>query len=266
MAGGISNEEVWRGMVGGNNSVLARVRRRNKRLPGSPRCKQCLLPMGGPLAWALRLRGLRPSEGNPNFCNNCEVFVRKHPGGVEVELTFLFADVRGSTAIAEKLSATSFTAAMNRFFGVANRVLVRSDAYVDKLVGDEVVGFYMPYVGPDNSRRAVEAAKELLIATGHEDPDGPWLPVGIGVNTGIAFVGSVGTPDGRTDFTAMGDVVNVTARLSSIAGAGEIVIGEAAWMEAVIDDAAEERRVEVKGKSEALHVHVLKVAPAELVP
>ncbi|HEY7583669.1 MAG TPA: adenylate/guanylate cyclase domain-containing protein, partial [Acidimicrobiia bacterium] len=72
----------------------------------------------------MRLRGLRPSEGNPNFCNNCELFVRKHPGGVEVELTFLFADVRGSTAMAEKISPTDFTAAMNRFFAVANRLLV----------------------------------------------------------------------------------------------------------------------------------------------
>ena len=96
LPGTIPNEEIWRGMVSGTGSVLAGVRRRNKRLPGSPRCKQCYLPLGGPLAWVFRLRGLRPSDGNPNFCNNCELFVREHPGGVEVEMAFLFADVRGS--------------------------------------------------------------------------------------------------------------------------------------------------------------------------
>jgi adenylate cyclase len=262
MPGGISNEEIWRGMVSGSDIVLARVRRRNKRIPGAPRCKQCYLPLGGPLAWALRLRGLQPSGGNPNFCNNCELFVRSHPGGVEVELTFLFADVRGSTSIAEGISPTTFTAAMNRFFGAANRVLIRSDAYIDKLVGDEVIGFYMPYLGPDNPRRAVEAARELLIATGHDDTKGPWLPVGVGVNTGIAFIGSVGTTDGRSDFTAMGDVVNVTARLSSAAAAGEILIGETAWAAAAIEsEAAEHRRLDLKGKTDPIDVFVLKVGP-----
>ena len=128
-------------MVSGTGSVLANVRRRNKRFPGSPRCKQCYLPLGGPLAWAFRLRGLRPSDGNPNFCNNCELFVREYPGGAEVEMAFLFADVRGSASMAEKVSPTKFTENMNQFFTAANRVLIGSDAYIDKLVGDEVVSF-----------------------------------------------------------------------------------------------------------------------------
>jgi adenylate cyclase len=211
--------------------------------------------------WALRLRGLRPSDGNPNFCNNCELFVRSHPGGVEVPLTFLFADVRGSTSMAERLSPTEFTETMNQFFSAANRVLIGSDAYIDKLVGDEVIGFYMPYLGTGNSRRAVMAAKELLMATGHQDPEGPWLPVGVGVNTGVAFIGSVGTTAGRSDFTAMGDVVNLTARLSSMAASGEILIGAAAWAEAAIaDEKVEHRQLEVKGKSEPVDVFVLRVS------
>jgi adenylate cyclase len=251
-------------MVSGSNSVLADLRRRNKRLPGSPRCKQCYLPLGGPIAWALKLRGLRPSEGNPNFCNNCELFVREHPGGVEVEMTFLIADVRDSMSIAERVSPTQFTETMNRFFAVANRILVDSDAYIDKLVGDEVLSFYMPYLGSGNARRAVVAAKDLLIATGHTDPKGPWLPVGIGVNTGVAFIGSVGTRDGRADFTAMGDVVNVTARLSSLAESGEVLIGASAWEEAAISEGnVEIRHLHVKGRSEPIEIAVLKVSPTE---
>jgi adenylate cyclase len=210
----------------------------------------------------LKLRGLRPSEGNPNFCNNCELFVREHPGGVEVEMTFLIADVRNSMSIAQRVSPTQFTETMNRFFAAANRILVESDAYIDKLVGDEVLSFYMPYLGSGNARRAVVAAKDLLIATGHTDPNGPWLPVGIGVNTGVAFIGSVGTRDGRTDFTAMGDVVNVTARLSSLAESGEVLIGASAWEEtAISDETIEKRHLQVKGRSEPIEVAVLKVHP-----
>lgn len=251
-------------MVSGSTSVLARRRRRNKRLPGSPRCKQCYLPLGGPISWALRLRGLRPSEGNPNFCNNCELFVRDHPGGVEVEMTFLFADVRGSTSLAERISPTKFTETMNQFFSAANRVLIESDAYIDKLVGDEVVGFYMPYLGGDNSARAVMAARDLLIATGHQDPGGPWLPVGVGVNTGVAFIGSVGAPDSRIDFTAMGDVVNLTARFASLAASGEIVIGAEAWRQAAIaNEHVQPRRLAVKGKSEPVDVFVWQVSPGD---
>jgi adenylate cyclase len=164
--------------------------------------------------------------------------------------------------MAEKVSPTTFTNQMNRFFGVANRVLVQSDAYIDKLMGDEVIGFYMPYLGAAKARLAIDAAKELLAATGHLDTDGPWLPVGVGINAGVAFIGSVGTPDGRSDFTAMGDVVNVTARLSALAGTGEILIGEAAWLDAAIEDKSSEvRLIQVKGKSEPLLVHVLKVMP-----
>jgi adenylate cyclase len=104
------------------------------------------------------------------------------------------------------------------------------------------------------------AAKELLVATGHRRAEGPWLPVGVGVNTGVAFVGSVGTTDGRSDFTAMGDVVNVTARLAGLAAAGEILIGESAWKAAAIEDEdPERRRLDVRGKSEPLEVYVLKV-------
>lgn len=249
-------------MVSGTGSVLATVRRRNKRFPGSPRCKQCYLPLGGPMAWAFKLRGLRPSDGNPNFCNNCELFVREHPGGVEVEMAFLFADVRGSASMAERVSPTKFTESMNQFFSAANRVLISSDAYIDKLVGDEVVSFYMPYLGGDKSRLAVRAGKELLIATGHQAPEGPWLPVGVGVNTGVAFIGSVGTPDGRTDFTAMGDVVNVTARLASLASSGEILIGASAWAEAALtDETVHPRRLQVKGKSDPIDVFVLRIGP-----
>ena len=83
------------------------------------------------------------------------------------------------------------------------------------------------------------------------------LPVGVGVHTGIAFVGSVGAGT-NVDLTAMGDPMNVTARLASAAGAGEILVSADAARVAGLDDADLERReLELKGKSEVVSVVVI---------
>jgi len=152
---------------------------------------------------------------------------------------------------------------MNRFYTVASKVLIKTDALVDRLIGDEVIGLYIPgFAGKDHSRRAIDAAQELLERTGHHDSNGPWLPVGVGVHTGPAFVGVVGgTDDNPSDFTALGDNVNVTARLSSQAGPGEILISQSAYEAAGLDLSDLERReLELKGKSGKTEVHVLRVS------
>ena len=162
-----------------------------------------------------------------------------------------------------KRSALEFTRLMNRFYAGATDVLVQSDAMVDKLVGDEVIGLYVPgMAGAEHPRRAIEAAESLLKRTGHGDRGGPWLPVGVGVHTGDAYVGVVGGADGNpTDFTALGDNVNITARLASQAGAGEFLISDAAYNAAGLDlGSLERRQLEFKGKSEPTGVHVLRVA------
>jgi adenylate cyclase len=195
----------------------------------------------------------RPSAKNPNYCDVCETFVRTHPGGAEVEISMLFADVRGSTALAEQMRPAEFSRLMNRFFDRASRVVIDSDGVVDKLVGDEVVALYAPAVGPDHARKAVEAAGDLLRATAD------LLPVGAGVHTGVAYVGSVGSDSTVADFTALGDPVNVTARLASLAGAGEALISEAAYMASASDLGNLERReLSLKGKEAPFAVRVLQ--------
>jgi adenylate cyclase len=195
----------------------------------------------------------RPSAKNPNYCDVCETFVRTHPGGAEVEISMLFADVRGSTALAEQMRPAEFSRLMNRFFDRASRVVIDSDGVVDKLVGDEVVALYAPAVGPDHARKAVEAAGDLLRATAD------LLPVGAGVHTGVAYVGSVGSDSTVADFTALGDPVNVTARLASLAGAGEALISEAAYMASASDLGNLERReLSLKGKEAPFAVRVLR--------
>lgn len=174
----------------------------------------------------------------------------------------LFADVRGSTTLAERVTASEFSRLMNRFYDVATRVLIDSDAWIDKLVGDEVIAFYLPFL-KDHPARAVRAAQELMRATGQESPGGPWIPVGIGIQTGTAFVGTVGSADTITDFTALGDAVNVAARLVAAAAAGEIVMSEATYAAAgLAGDNLERRELTLKGRTASVGVRVLRDARA----
>jgi adenylate cyclase len=258
-----SNDEIWRGLLTGENSPILHQRSRYRRLPGAPRCKQCLVPLGGAAHPIVRLITKKsPSRKNPNYCDICETFVASHPGGVEIEVSLVFADVRGSTALAERMSAAEFHRLLNRFYAVANKAVIDSDGLVDKFVGDEVVALYLPIVGSDHPQKAILAAIEILEQTGHRDRGGPWIPVGAGVHTGVAYVGAVGSEHQR-EFTALGDAVNVTARLASFAAAGEVLVTEEAFDRGELTRETEHRRVELRGKSEPTDVRVLQVAPTK---
>jgi adenylate cyclase len=179
-----------------------------------------------------------------------------------VDLSLLFADVRGSTNLAQRMTATEFSRLMNRFYAATTGVLVKTNAFIDKLVGDEVIGIYLPiFTGPNHARPATQAALDLLRATGHGDRGGPWLPVGVGVHTGRAFFGTVSGAEGIfSDFTALGDTVNTTARLASAAQAGEALITDAAYLAAGLDlGNLEQRCLELKGKSEPVNVRVVQI-------
>jgi adenylate cyclase len=253
-------EEEWYKMLTEGEPIPRRLYHLNGLLPTDPRCKLCAAPFKGWGGYIMHLMGRDPSRYNPRFCVKCQVW--EHPGGAEVVLTMLFADVRGSTTLAEQMNARAFSQLINRFYTVATHVLIQSDALVDRLMGDEAIGLYIPgFAGPTHPRKAIEAAQELLRLTGHRDAKGPWLPVGIGVHTGSAYVGVVGGEDNPADFTALGDNVNITARLASQAGPGEILISDATYAAAGIDlGALEHRQLELKGKSEATGVRVLHVS------
>jgi adenylate cyclase len=123
-----------------------------------------------------------------------------------------------------------------------------------------VIGLFIPlFSGTDHARRAIQSAQEILRATGHANPGGPWVPIGAGVHTGTAFVGSVGS-QGVTDFTALGDDVNATARLASLASAGEILVSSAALEASGIQaNGLERRSAELKGREAPMTVSVLRV-------
>ena len=145
---------------------------------------------------------------------------------------------------------------MTRFWGAAARVVDRWDGIIDKFVGDEAVALFIPgFAGEDHAARAVEAARELLMETGHGNGE-PWIPVGIGVHTGLSYVGYIGEGD-ALDFTALGDSVNTAARLTSMAKAGEIVISGAAAAAAALDTSGlEKRTLELRGREQTVDAWV----------
>jgi adenylate cyclase len=253
-------EEQWYKMLTEGEPISRHLYHLYGLLPSDPRCKLCAAPFKGIGGLLMRLIGRDQSKYNPRFCMPCEKF--DHPGGAEIVLTMLFADVRGSTTLAEQMSAREFSQLINRFYTVATRVLIQTDAMVDRLIGDEAIGLFIPgFAGPNHPLRAVEAAQELLRLTGHRDPKGPWLAVGVGIHTGPAYVGVVGGEDNPMDFTALGDSVNITARLASEAGPGEILISEATYSAAHLElGNLERRQMELKGKSEPIGVYVFQAA------
>src|SRR6516225_10049945 len=197
-----ATSEQWRTLLTEGHAALVRARRVFRHLPAEPRCKMC---------------------NNPNLCTRCCDALPA--GGAEVDVAVLFADVRGSTALAERASAKDFAALLNRFYFTATRALLRYDAVIDKLIGDEVMAFFVPGIsGGEYRRRAVEAGLALLRAVGYGCSEGPWIELGAAVNAGIAYVGNIGTA--VVDFTALGDTVNVAARMQQHAGAGELLVAE----------------------------------------
>ena len=258
-------EEEWYKMLTEGEPVPRHIYHLLGLLPSDPRCKLCAAPFKSWGGFLMHLLGRDQSRYNPRFCQKCDVF--EHPGGAEVPLTMLFADVRGSTKLAEQMTAKEFSRLINRFYSVASHVLIQTDAMVDRLMGDEAIGLYIPgFAGPEHPRRAIEAAQELLRLTGHGDLKGAWIPVGVGVHTGPAFVGVVGGEQSTMDFTALGDNVNITARLASEARPGEILISEAAFSAAHLQiENLERRQLDLKGKSEPIGVYVLQAAQGEVL-
>jgi len=269
MSQDMTPEEEWRALLTGTHPHLQHKPFRH--VPSSPRCKLCAAPFRGLGGMVFRRYGYGPWEKNPNICGRCFKGMTDQakgcPGaeedgrvaGAEVPVSMLFADVRGSSQLAREMPTWDFTRLMQRFYTESRGILVDGDAIVEKFIGDEVAGLFLPFLaGPDHARRAVDVARELLRATGHGAPEGPWVPLGVGVHTGTAFVGIVSS-GGASDFTALGDPVNIAAHLASQAGAGEILVSEdAAEVAALTGDGRERRHLSLKG-----HPFDVLVLPSE---
>jgi adenylate cyclase len=256
----VTYSEQWRMVLTGADPTIPGRRRRYRLLPSDPRCKTCYTPFGGIGGWWMRRLGRRRWDKNPAFCTGCiESFATIGVGGAEIELSLLFADVRGSTGLAERISPAAYSSLMNRFYEVAVETLVDHDGIVDKFVGDEAVGLFVPgMTGPEHAKKAVDAARKLVRKSAELVHDGRPLPVGAGVHTGIAFAGLVGKFGAELEFTALGDAVNACARLASMAAAGEVLVSATAAGQAGLDTTGlEQRELALKGRMEPLDTFVL---------
>jgi adenylate cyclase len=235
--------------------VDKRLRHILRAMPRDPRCKFCNAPFRGVGGMIVRaLFGKRRSELNPNFCNLCEMASSQFPGGADVEMSMLFADVRGSTALSEKMAPREYSQLINRFYTEATRVIVKEDGLVENLAGDAVAAFWgAGFAGPSYVRRTVQVAQELSRVLTRQE-----IPVGIGVHAGVAYFGAVGAAGGLTNISAIGEEVNTAARLASQAAAGEIIVSEPALQQAGMDGSnLEVRSLVLKGLSEPVLARVM---------
>jgi len=180
-------------------------------------------------------------------------------GGERRRCTFLFTDVRGFTSLSERLEPEEVTELMNKALTIQASAVQKYDGMVDKYIGDAMMAiFNAPIDVEDHENKAIQAALQI-----HRDMKEANLgiEIGIGINSGIACVGNCGSSS-RFDYTAIGDAVNLAARLeSSTKEVGEdIVIGH----ETIKEYEGNSRRLDpiyVKGKEKPIEIYTIDANP-----
>jgi len=259
--------EYWSDLLGGTDANLPVIQRAFRKLPSPPRCKLCAAPFSGPFAPVLRVLGFRRWALNQQICRFCVRDLEKHSGGAEVSVSLLYVDVRGSTAMAEKMNPREFSQGLNRYLSVVSGDVDSEQGVIDHMAGDGVMAMWIPaFVGSEHARRALRAGLKVARDISSSVESGNGFPAGVGVHTGEAYVGVVGEPGSR-DFTVVGDTANTTARLSSAAAAGEVVVSKAVIDQTGVDPSSfAPRSLTLKGKAEPFEAWVWSVGPDAIDP
>jgi adenylate cyclase len=255
--------DTWRGRLVGDDVDLVRIRRLWRHVPHGPRCKVCGAPFEGVGGVATRVVQHGRSTANPTMCGMCFGSLKTHPGGAEIEVSIVFADIRGSTGIAETIGPEAFRTALQAFYRIAARAIEDHGGSVDKYLGDGVMALFIPVIaGEAHADRAARAAIELVEGVERSSLPASGVRVGAGVHRGIAFVGVLGSGD-RLDFSALGDPVNVAARLGALADPGEVLVSrDVADHASTTVVGGEPRRVEIAGRAEPLEIVAIRPAGA----
>src|SRR5438874_7595452 len=174
-------------------------------------------------------------------------------------ITVLFADIAGSTAIAERLDPEDWTALIGEAFQRMNRTIERYGGKIARLMGDGVLAFFgAPTAHEDDPERAVRCGLDMVRAIEELDASkhiagADKLMVRVGINTGPVVVGIVGT-EKANEYTAMGDTVNVAARMQASARPGSVLVTSATYrFIGPLVEAVDVGRLELKGKTETVH-------------
>jgi len=220
-----------------------------------------MAPFTGPYAPFLRVLGFKRWALNQQMCRVCVRDLERHSGGAEVPVSLVYVDVRGSTEIAERMSASEFSDGLRRYLSLVGAAVDQEHGVIDHMAGDGVMAMWIPgFVGRQHPKRAVKAAIQIARSIEAAVDAGEGFPAGVGVHTGEAYVGVVGDTGSR-DFTVVGDTANTTARLSAAAAPGEVVLSGAAVAATDADTSTLERRsLVLKGKAEPFEAWVWKVS------
>ena len=214
------NTELWATIFGpGGHPALTQMHRMYRWLPAAPRCRLCRVPFGSVGGWIMGRRGKAPCKRNPYYCSACDAFIEGNPGGAEVEMSVLYVDIRNSVRAAQETPTSDVARRINSFLETATDIITRHDGFIMAFYGDCVVAVWPPgFVGPDHAAKAVTAARSLS----RTFDAGSHIPAGTGVHTGPVYICTVAAGEGTfRDVSIFGHTVNLTARLASVARAGQ---------------------------------------------
>ena len=180
-------------------------------------------------------------------------------GGKKIDITILFADIRGFTSYSEKQSPENLVAALNRYLAAAADAVLEQEGTVDKFLGDAIMAWYnAPLPQPDHTLRAVKTALAIRdsIAKLHKElPAEAHLDFGIGIHYGEAVLGLIGT-EKRLEYTAIGDSINTTKRIQENSAKNQILLSREAYERVQKHvDARPFTPLTVKGKTHSLDVY-----------
>lgn len=222
------------------------------------------IPIRGPFALPFRICGITQSKMNPNICTICERSFRrvKKQRHISATASILFADIRGYTSMSDRLDPIVMSNLLSVFHDHSAQAIWAHDGIVNKQMGDGLMAiFNFPIKTERHAAAAVAAARDIQRRcaerlTAETSQAGATLGVGVGVHTGQVEIGEFSTF--RSDFTAIGGTVNLTARLQAEAAAGEILVSEevAAQMPDLVAGAPS-RRLSLKGIEQPVVAHVL---------
>lgn len=254
------NEELWRTIFYDGHPDLLKQHWWHLKMPQRPRCRLCLVPFEGIGGWIMRLKGKARNSRNPNFCNACDKFLDTFPGGVEIEMSLLYADIRHSTEYAQGHRPANVSQRINEFLNQSIDIITENDGFVMAFYGDCIVAAWPPgFCGADHALKAQQAAislvKNKIIVKGSGDE----IPIGVGVHTGKVFISTVAALQGSfRDISIFGINVNLTARMASKAEASQ-VLGSAESITAAGKDPASfnSESVELKGFAEPVDVYTI---------
>lgn len=253
------NEQLWYTVFAEGHPVLARKQKRYHMLPSDPRCKLCEAPFAGLGGWLMRRRGLQASERNPQYCTACDGFLDAFPGGAEVPMSMMMADIRNSVALSGQTSATNYARLVMAMRDDVATILGKTDGFILEFQGDSVFAVWPPgFVGPSGASQAIRAAElaaRMLAARGDREA----APIGVAFHTGTVFIGTVSAAGGKMQgISAFGLDVNILARLTAAAGPGEVLVSAATYAAAREPMPVEGLRSEVlKGVDKPVVVAVL---------